>query len=247
MKIEIVQNSKQGLETAKRLIYKIVESKTALFLSGGTTPKPLYKSLAKEKKLHVGAIAMVDERFGQPNHHSNERMIRETGFIDYLSAKNVPFYSILGQSLGVKQRRPGGVNRERRHLEGVSIIAKEYDRKVKGLLSSFPKSVAIMGIGEDGHIAGLPEKSQISSGDRLIKSQTYVIGIDDFPGEFKERITLTFNALSKMDLLIVLVFGSAKKTALSLMFAKGAEEIPARFYTKPTISEKTILITDQKV
>ena len=51
-----------------------------------------------------------------------------------------------------------------------------------------------------------------------------------------------------MDLLIVLVFGSAKQTALKLMFTQGLiEEIPARFYTKQGIAKKTILITDQKV
>ena len=72
--------------------------------------------------------------------------------------------------------------------------------------------------------------------------------IDNFPGKFKKRITLTFNALSKMDLMIVLVFGSAKKKALNLMFTQGSvEEIPARFFKLSDIAKKTILITDQKV
>jgi len=210
VKIEIVNNPKQGIEVAKRILYKTVDPKTALFLSGGTTPKPLYKALAEEKKLHVGAVAMVDERYGAPLHkNSNERMIRETGLL------------VL-------------------HPRG----AKQYDKTVRGLFAKFEKHIAIMGIGEDGHIAGLPAKSQISN----LKSQNYVIGISDFPGEFKERITLTFKALSEMDLLIVLVFGSEKKNALKLMFTQGSEEeIPARFFNLPDIAKKTIVITDQKI
>ena len=240
-----VRNPTQGLKTAKTLIYKYVDKKTALFLSGGTTPKLLYEVLAKEKKLNPGVVVLIDERYGLPFHlNSNEKMIRDTGLLSYLEGKKIPFYSIL-----------------RLHPEGVaSELAIEYDKAVRGLFTKFRKRIAIMGIGEDGHTAGLPpgiknSTHSTSSGLMLseveaskLKIQNYVTEIKDFPGEFKERITLTFKALSKMDLLIILVFGFAKQRALKLMFEKGSkEEVPARFYTEPGISEKTILITDQKV
>lgn len=225
-----VHGSTPGVELAKMEIYKIVDERTALFLSGGSTPKSLYQKLAKEEKLKVGAVAMVDERFGPPFHqNSNEKMIRETGFLSYLEEKKIPFYSIL-----------------RFHPKGVaSDIAGDYNKAVHDLFKKFQKRVAILGIGEDGHTAGLPAgKSQISN----FKSQMLVTRIENFPGEFKKRVTLTFRALSKMDLLILLVFGKEKKKALEFLFSKGPiSDVPARFFKTPKISQKTLLITDQKL
>jgi len=275
--IETVQNPIQGLTSAKRLLYKHVDRKTALFLSGGSTPKQLYVSLAQEEKLNPGAVALVDERYGPPFHsNSNESMIKETGLIDYLTSQKIPFYGILQGShrhsgkrsasrISMVQRDSGqAVRRPELTAEWARMtlenVAEDYDKKVKQLLSHFSKHIAILGIGEDGHIAGLPAKYQISthstsSGLMLseveasnLKSQKYVTEIRDFPGELKQRITLTFKALSQMDLLIVLVFGSEKQSALNLMLTLGLEEeIPSRFFKRPDIAKKTILITDQKV
>lgn len=224
-----VHGSTPGVELAKREIYKIIDERTALFLSGGSTPKHLYQILTKERKLKVGAVAMVDERFGLPFHqNSNEKMIRETGFLSYLEEKKIPFYSIL-----------------RFHPKGVaSDIARDYDEVIQGLFKKFQKRVAILGIGADGHVAGIPPRSE----KLKVKSEKFAAEIDNFPGEFKKRITLTLNALSKMDSLMVLVFGEEKREALKLLFSKGSiAEVPARFFKTPEISQKTLLITDQKV
>ncbi|MEK7502197.1 MAG: 6-phosphogluconolactonase [Patescibacteria group bacterium] len=235
-----VHGSTPGVELAKREIYKIIDERTALFLSGGSTPKHLYQILTKERKLKVGAVAMVDERFGLPFHqNSNEKMIRETGFLSYLEEKKIPFYSIL-----------------RFHPKGVaSDIARDYDEVIQGLFKKFQKRVAILGIGADGHVAGIPPRSEKLSPQMRdpaeagkFKSEKFAAEIDNFPGEFKKRITLTLNALSKMDLLMVLVFGEEKREALKLLFSKGSiAEVPARFFKTPEISQKTLLITDQKV
>jgi len=240
-----VENQQEGLALVRDVLYKKVNDQTLLLLSGGSTPKGLYRALAKEKKLTVGAVGMVDERIDK----SNYRMIKSTGLLDYFESLRINFYPIL-----------------RTHLKGVRLnpesAAGVYNGTVLKLVKKFKKKVAIMGIGEDGHIAGLPAKSQISSirqaqdktQNRVRLGQNYVTEIDNFPGEFRERITLTFKALSEMDLLIILVFGKNKKEALRKMFDPSAgsgqeaiEEIPARFYTSPDIGKKTILITDQKI
>lgn len=228
MKIKVVKDSQEGVDYLKKLLYSVVNNKTVLFLSGGKTPKVTYSQLALERKINPGAVAMVDERVGEKMHKSsNEKMIWETGLWSYLEKKKIPFYSVL-----------------RLHPKGALDLAKDYDREVKYLLGHFAKSIAIVGIGEDGHTAGLPSGIKNSK----IKIKSYVTRIDNFPGEFKERITLTFKALSQMDSLIILVFGSAKQNALKMVFRDGAiEEIPARFYTQPQIAKKTILITDQKI
>ncbi|MDO8686880.1 MAG: 6-phosphogluconolactonase, partial [Candidatus Berkelbacteria bacterium] len=123
------------------LLHDLVDRKTALFLSGGSTPKDLYAKIAKDKKLIPGAVAMVDERYGKRFHKdSNELMIKNTGLISYFEKNNIRFYSILQKD----------TKRE--------DTALQYDETVSFLLSHFPKSVAILGIGVDGHTAGLPAR-----------------------------------------------------------------------------------------
>jgi len=71
---------------------------------------------------------------------------------------------------------------------------------------------------------------------------------DDSLGPFKQRITMTFLALSMLDQIIVLAFGKEKKKALKKMLEEGlVGELPARFLTRDDIAQKTIVITDQKI
>lgn len=223
-----VENPQKGTSKASDILNKNTDGKTALFLSGGLTPRLLYKLLTKEKKLSVGAVGMVDERYGDPYHkNSNEKMLKDSGLLNYFKNKNIPFYGIL---------------RSNQDLENTAL---RYDKVVENLFAKFERKISILGIGEDGHTAGLPLRRVQSSG---FKVQSYVESVSNFPGEFKERITLTFKALAQIDLLIILVFGSDKKKALKMMFEEGlVEQIPARFYVKPEISSKTLLITDQKI
>lgn len=221
MKIIKVKNAKEGVIQAENLLYKYSNSQTVLFLSGGSTPKALYKALVK-KKLKTGAVAIVDERFGPLMHeNSNEKMIEDTGLFKYLKSLDIPVFKILNG-------------------KDIENARKDYEDKIGNLFNNYKQQIAILGIGEDGHTAGIPAG--------FYNSKDFVIKIDNFPSEFKKRISLTFKALEKMDKLILLVFGNAKQKALNKMFEKGStNNLPARFYTKRKISKKTILITDQEI
>jgi len=220
MKIIKVKDKSEVVLEAKTLLYKYCNSKTVLFLSGGSTPKELYKILASEKKLKIGLSAIVDERFGPKMHEgSNEKMIKDSGLFKYFKVFNIPIQTIL---IG----------------KDIESTAREYEEKIININKTYKQKIAILGIGEDGHTAG------ISSGFK--NSNKFVVSIDNFPSEYKQRITLTFKALEKLDKLILLVLGKEKLEALTKMFKKGSiKDLPARFYMKKEISEKTILITDQ--
>jgi 6-phosphogluconolactonase len=230
MKIIKVKNPEEGIEVCKKLLYEMVSKTSVLFLSGGSTPKTLYEILAKEKRLNAGAVAMVDERFGEKQHeNSNELMIKNTHLLSYLQKLNTEFYPVLQKN------------------EDIETTAVQYDETVRYLLNYFQKSIAILGIGTDGHTAGIPAQVQ-NSEFRAQNKTDLVTSFDNFPGDFKKRITLTFLGLSKLDQIIVLVFGKDKKKALGLMFKEGSvSEIPARFLRKRGVVEKTILITDQRM
>lgn len=254
----IVSSLQEGVTKAKNILYEKIDRNTILFLSGGKSPRPLYEALAKEKIVHPAAVAMVDERYGEPFHNnSNEKMLRETGLLSYFQKANIPFHPILQK----------GLSRE--------STAKQYDQTIRKLLSQIPKSLAVVSIGPDGHTAGiapnrkdfrnplfhsssrhaeLVSASSTEIPKRVRDDNSYdrksllVSEFNDPTGPFGERITLTFEALAMIDYFILWVFGEEKKEALQKLFAKESlEEVPGRFYRQKNISKKTILITDQDV
>jgi len=240
----IADGEKQGSGLAKKILYEITDSKTVLFLSGGKTPAKLYYELGEEQNLKIGAAAMVDERWGKPLHsNSNELMIQKSGLPDYFKRETIPFYRILNGE------------------QDIAKNARHYGETVIYLFSHFPKSVAVLGIGEDGHIAGIAPNRSDFTNPLFSKEQrdllvSYFIdpkpmsGADTSapPDGFGPRVTITITGLSKMDALIILAFGEKKKAALSNIFKKGAiEQIPARFVNNKAVANKTVLITDQKM
>lgn len=217
----------QGLALTKDLLYALVSRKTALYLSGGSTPKSLYQTLATEEKLDSGVVGMIDERVGLKWHEkSNETMIRDAGLLRYLQMKDVKFFPMIN-----------GKGREEE--------ADDYDNTLRQLQTVYQSHIAILGIGTDGHTAGIIPNSPLFEEKENYK---LVDSFYDEKGEYKERITLTFTGLSRMDLCIVLVFGEDKDQALEKMFSPGSiEEVPARFLKSALMAPKTILLTDREV
>ncbi len=219
-------------ETISEILEKYCDLKTTLFLSGGNTPRKLYEFIASEKKLKVGAVGQVDERYGEKLHKkSNEMMIKETGLLDYFESSNLRFYPMI---------EDGG---------DIETASKNYDEALRFILKYFPKSVGIMGLGEDGHTAGIPAIPEISK--KMIEDGSALVSFYDAPG-YGPRITMNYHALSVLDLIIILVLGQEKRDILNQMFKFNGEQdeiekFPAKFYLKPEIASKTILITDQIV
>jgi 6-phosphogluconolactonase/glucosamine-6-phosphate isomerase/deaminase len=227
-----VESAEKGNDLAKDIIYEVVDKKTALFLSGGKTPQILYKDLAKEYRLNAGAVALIDERFGEKFHeNSNETMVKQSGLVSYLFSHGIRVYPILtDKPIPIEQS------------------AEKYDEQVRSLFAQFPQSVGILGVGLDGHTAGLPANSNIWKQPQMQDKNSFVTYFNDNGGFYKQRITMTFLGLSMLDFYVVLVFGENKKKALELLLKDGPEEeVPARFFKRPDIAKKTLFITDQKV
>lgn len=246
-----VESQEKGLLIAKKILYFLTSQNpnSLLFLSGSTTPKSLYEKLAQEHKLSVGAVAMVDERYDPTYKNSNEKMIRKTGLIDDLKSRGIPFYPVLQRE--AFKHSSAGVSVSGKDMDLLEFFAQRYHKILLELSDKkgSAKSIAIMGVGKDGHTAGLAP-------DRLdFKNPMFYDGyFNSFndpktmeEGGFGKRMTLTLYGLMDMDFLVVLVFGEKKKEALKRMFAGGdLAEVPARFYTHERMAQKTILITDQK-
>ncbi len=86
---------------------------------------------------------------------------------------------------------------------------------------------------------------------KMIEDGSALVSFYDAP-EYGQRITMNYHAISVLDLIIVLVLGQDKREILNQMFKFNGEQeeiekFPAKFYLKPEIASKTILITDQIV
>jgi len=223
----------EGLRLAKEILYKIVDRQTVLYLSGGRTPMDLYRILAEEGEIRPGAAGLIDERFGKKLHESsNELMIKQTGLTRYFSLCDTAFHPIIKDDLSLFE------------------TAETYDREIRSLLATYQKSVGILGIGLDGHTAGLPANPDVWKEYQLAEKSKIQMAVsyDDHGGFYKKRVTMSTLGLSMLDTNIVLVFGKDKKSALKSVFSDGTEEsVTGRFFKRPDISVKTFLITDQEM
>lgn len=217
--VKVIQCSdqKEASKKALNFLMKSVDQDTLLFLSGGSSPKFLYQMIAQNKELKPGAVALVDERFGPPFHiNSNEKMIKDMGLVDYLNNEGIPFYGIL----------------QNRDLEETAIV---YEKRIKELMKKFSKKVAIMGIGADGHTAGIKPGLGYNHKKLVIAYS----GNDSFGS----RITLTYEALFCINDFFVLIFGLTKKDILlNLLTGVQKNNLPASFYTKT--QAQVFLFTD---
>jgi len=108
-----------------------------LGLSGGSTPKDIYATLAKStdfdwSKLY---IFLVDDRYVPASHdQSNQKLIADSG----LANKVLPEHYIFPNT----------------NLELKECITN-YDQKIKALFSTSPADIITLGLGDDGHIASL--------------------------------------------------------------------------------------------
>lgn len=212
---------------AEELLSFFVTSATMLYLSGGSTPKELYTNLAQKEQLRPGAVGLIDERFGEVLHaESNETMIAHTGLLRYFSIIGIPFYKVL-------------------KAESITDTAAAYDELVRSLITVYPQSIGLLGIGTDGHTAGIaPNRSDFIN---PLFANTYDMygWFADTTGPFGNRVTMTFLGLQMLDVLIILALGKEKQEAINQMFTTGSEsEIPARFFLRREIAPKTLLLTD---
>ena len=174
-------------------------------LSGGTTPRALYKLLALPKfseripwdRVHV---YFGDERTVPPDHSdSNYRMAKEALF------DHVPI-------------PPAHIHRIQAELEDPHAAANEYTRELTGNLPLSAQGVVqfdllLLGVGSDGHIASLfPATPVLYERARLVEA-VHVESMDTW------RITLTLPVIDHARNVWILVSGDAKAPIIRDVFA----------------------------
>ena len=167
----------------------------SLFLSGGSTPGPVYEALSKlDLPWDSVDVGLVDERWvDESDKGSNAALIRRT----LLQGKGK-----VANFIPMKTADPSP-------QAGQSPIALMY----KSLIST--QSLAVLGMGTDGHICSWFPNSQ--GLDKAVdpKNKRYVQAItankSKITGDYLDRMTLTLSALNKCKAVLLLISGDEKK------------------------------------
>jgi|CXWL01.1.fsa_nt_gi 6-phosphogluconolactonase len=162
-----------------------------LALSGGSTPRSIFKLLAKQKDIDwsLVEIYMVDERYVPlEDRRSNYRMIHEN-LIKYL--KTLYGFHYFNTVLNIPD------------------ALKDYERQLDIHHQHF-FDLVVLGVGPDGHTASLfPNSKALTISNRLTAHTT----TDQF--EVYDRLTLTYPALECSQEIFFLLKGKEKRAVFS--------------------------------
>ena len=187
----------------------------SIVLAGGSTPKAAYERLAASDASDVRwerwEVFFGDERCVPPDHaESNYRMAREA----LLSRVPIP---------------ENHVHRMRGEI-APHAAADEYDAMLRGRLGPIDSleptfDLVLLGVGEDGHTASLfPGSPTLDVRDRYA-----VATVAPEYMKTRERVTLTYPALTRARLQLVLATGAGKRPVVtSILRARiGSPSYPA--------------------
>ena len=172
------------------------EAPTSIALSGGTTARTCYELLAvADVEWSEVDVWFGDERWVPVHDHdSNEGMARVT-FLDEMEPRSV--HSMYGAG------------------ETIEEAAEAYDRELR---AAPPIALVHLGLGPDGHTASLfPGAPELDVDDRLVVTA----GDDDHP---HPRLTFTFPAIARAQLVVVTVAGADKRPALDRI--RAGDDLP---------------------
>ncbi len=169
-----------------------------LVLSGGSTPKVMYRLLASDFKEQVRwqatHIFFGDERCVTPDHpDSNARMARES-LLDHVPVPARQVHRVRGEA-------------------GPGPGAAEYDQVLRTQLSIDPESrfdITLLGMGSDGHTASLFPGREFSTDHGTLAAPA----IAPPASPISDRITLTLEALALSRRILFLITGEDKRRML---------------------------------
>ena len=183
----------------------------SLGLSGGSTPKFFYEIFAEKYKNYSNIyLWTVDERHVDINdENSNQRMINSIFSNSNLNIIEYSYEEYPGQS------------------------AKNYTAKVFSKIDKF--NAAVLGVGEDGHIASLfPDTTALNADEKgFVHNEVNILT--------RWRVTSTFELLKNVEHVYLLVTGENKKEIIEKIGKEN--DLPVNELIR--LRKKTVLLTDQ--
>lgn len=200
------------LRISDHLLSKITDRFFSIALSGGSTPRAIFKLISDEYKNKIDwskvLIFWSDERCVTPSdEQSNYRMAHET-LLKNINIPELNIYRIHGEN------EPGA--EAKRYSELVTRIIP--------LVNNIPRfDLILLGLGEDGHTVSIfPYNIQLFNSDKLFE-------ISEHPVTKQKRITATGRLINNAKEVCFIVTGSGKaeKAAQILQKKRGWQDLPA--------------------
>jgi len=216
MKLQTITRPHDFINVSADFILKICrnngkKTRINIALSGGSTPKEIYETVAKKlsfmpltNEIH---FYQVDERYvPATDNDSNQKMIREA-------------FSIL--------KNPGSAIEDITfHFFDTSLTIKKALTKYSKELPKIAFDLTILGIGPDGHIASLfPDSTALKSKSTVAQTTTENFAI-------KNRLTLTLPPILKSENILVLLKNKPDVLTELKTPTKSATEFPAHKLAK---------------
>jgi len=179
----------------------LLEGQVLLLLSGGSATN-VYRELATKLKLKLDpgdlVVGLVDERYEiDPLHDdANDKSIRETGLISHLEELGAIYAPIL-------------------HGLPITEEVAQYEYQLKRYIFHENRQIlAILGLGNDGHTAGiLPEENEQTFKEHFMSSNLVTGYLNS--GPYPERITLSIYGLKQIQTAIILIADQSKSEVLA--------------------------------
>jgi 6-phosphogluconolactonase len=180
-----------------------------LALSGGNTPKSIYKLLANRRSTDLDwsktHIFLTDERFVPHTHADSNYGMIKTLLLDYLDAPNL--YPMWRDNCSSSDAA----------LMCINDLMKAFNLNL-GEVPQF--DLIILGMGQDGHVASLfPDEYSTISKNEIVTS-SYVKKLDS------HRMTLTFDVLNNAAKLVFIIRGKKKEHIIELLEKNKGEAYP---------------------
>jgi 6-phosphogluconolactonase/glucosamine-6-phosphate isomerase/deaminase len=175
-------------DLTQRLQNELSGKRVLWLVSGGSNVNGSVRIMGQIPSQLTGklSVMLADERYGDVGHaDSNWAQLLQAGF----NPGKATVYPVLQDGLSFDS------------------TIERFDKMANQALAENDLVIAQLGIGPDGHIAGiLPDSAAAQESDKLVS------GYDG--GQYK-RLTLTFPALLKINASYTFAFGDAKHQALT--------------------------------
>lgn len=172
-----------------------IKSFFTLVLSGGRTPKAIFKELVKNYKKNIDwknvHLFWVDERCVSPFHDDSNYKLANDNLISKLSL-----------SLGSVHRIKGEINPK--------LAASQYQQDIKLFFkkNEIRFDMVLLGMGDDGHVASIFPKSK-----ELILKDKLVLASEKKYNDYY-RVTLGLELINRIKFKLLMVMGSNKNEIL---------------------------------
>ena len=201
-------------EALNQMLWEHKNSPMLLLLSGGSALS-LPDYLENKALTENLTVSMLDERFIQDPQNNNFAQMQKTGFYARAMGHDVNFIDTLP-----------------RQNESLAESASRLERALNAWREQNPsgKIFASLGLGADGHTAGIFPFENKNNFDRLFNSENWAVGYQTAELQpFPERITATFTFFPLINGAVALVLGQKKASALkkTLGAPKPLNELPA--------------------